>query len=125
MKKIITIFSILLLANCANVKNYKNSDFGDSRDYEKKVTNYIMATASNPEKIKIVRIGKLKKTFIQNMAPSALWNPFFPVYGVCVNYYGQNYYGATILTQNNFFIKDGVVSKGSETLDKYEPCLMK
>ena len=121
--KILIILSIL--SSCASVSNYPDEAFGDKTNYQKKVKSYILATAKDPDSIKILAIGEAKKTFIQNTAPSALWNPYFPVLGVCVMYKGANSYGANRVTTENFFIRNNVVLYDIVTLDRYEPCLMK
>jgi hypothetical protein len=125
MNKLALILSLIALNSCANVYNYSDKDFGDTDQYKTKIKFYIKSTAKDPDSIKILNMSEAKKTFIQNMKPSALWEPFFPVLGVCVTYKGTNSFGANRVTTENFFIKDDSVLYNVTTLDKYEPCSMR
>ena len=134
MKILTTSLLAISLASCASVDNYPDSAFGNKEGYRAKIKKEITTNAKNPQSIKFKHISHAKKTFIQNTGISALWKPFYPVYGVCVEYGGTNSYGAYTESAENFYLKDGEIVYDSiaesnsgngydaTTLKKYKPC---
>ncbi len=133
-KTAISIVILLFISACGNIDKYPEAQYGSYEGYKEKITHIIKESAKNPDSIVIKGFSDPKKTLVQNTALSALWNPYFPAYGVCVRYKGTNSYGGYIEVKDNFYIKDGEVyfdsiaasNKGNgydaTTLKRYKPC---
>ena len=131
MKKSILLLSMLTLSNCVNIdkytSKYKDEDWGSSKNYRMKIEDHLFDVAKNPLSVQILNISKPKKTFVQNLKPSAIVEPFYPAWGVCVRWLGENSYGGLTASTENFYIRNGSVLFQSEsiTMKRFQPCLMK
>lgn len=124
----------LLLSNCADMKDFANgdiskysdADFGTYyKDYKEQITNMLIKSAKNPDSIKIRKISSApRKVLIQNSSPSALWEPYFPGYGICVEYGGTNSYGGFIVKEERFYIRNGKWAPYAYSWKGFDPCLL-
>lgn len=128
MKKSILLLSLLTLTNCISVDKYtskfKDEDWGPSKGYKQKIENHLYRVAKNPLSVQILNFGKPKKTFVQNLRLSAMTEPFYPAWGVCVRWLGENSFGGLVASTENFYIRKGEVllKDDSVTMSRFQPC---
>lgn len=116
---------LILLVSCApNMDKFKSADFGSAENYQERITKILKRSLKNPDSLVIKKMSEPKKTFVQNMNPSALWNPYFPALGVCVEYEAKNIFGGSVFKKVNFFIINKEIKAEATTQNQYLPCLM-